>query len=94
MAGSGIIDTSQSGELLAAYDFLKKLEGVIRVADLKNTGTFSSDARDDNNHRLGRALGFIDNNRELATEMFMQEYLETTRMVRGHFTALVGELAG
>ena len=92
LAGSGIIGTGQSEELLAAYDFLKKLEGILRVADLKNTGTFSSDARDDNNHRLGRATGFIDSNRELAMELFMQEYLKITRRVRGHFTALVGEL--
>ena len=94
LARFGIIDNVQSGELLDAYDFLKKLEGVLRVADLKNISAFSSNIHDAGNQRLNRAMGYIDDDRKSATDKFMQEYLEITRKVRGHFTALVGNLSG
>jgi len=90
----GIIDTVQSGELLVDYDFLKKLEGVLRVADLKNISAFSTDIHDAGNQRLSRAMGYIDDDRKSATDQFMQEYLKVTRKVREHFTNLLGDIEG
>ncbi|MGH8119420.1 MAG: hypothetical protein ACRESK_02270 [Gammaproteobacteria bacterium] len=91
---AGIINTIQSGELLDAYDFLKRLEGALRVADLKNISAFSAHSGDAGNQRLARAMGFIDADRTGATRKFIQEYEAITRKVRGHFTELVGKLEG
>jgi glutamate-ammonia-ligase adenylyltransferase len=89
---AGFIDDHRSGELLVAYDFLKRLECVLRVADLKNVSAFSTDPQDNANQRLSRAMGYLDADRKTATERFMQEYLQVTRRVRVHFTALVGNI--
>ena len=64
----------------------------MRVADLKNVSAFSSNIQDHSNQRLARALGYLDDDIKRATERFLHEYVQVTRTVRGHFTALVGEL--
>jgi len=89
---AGFIDATRSGELLAAYDFLKRLEGVLRVADLKNISAFPANIQDGGTQRLGRAMGYLATDRMAATGKFIQEYLRVTRNVRGHFTELVGDL--
>lgn len=91
---AGIITTVQSQELLDGYDFLKRLEGVLRVADLKNVSAFPINLQDGGNQRLSRAMGCLDADRKVASEKFMQEYLHITRTVRGHFTDLVGDVEG
>ena len=91
---AGFIDDRQSREMLSAYDFLKRLESVLRVADLKNISAFSTDIQDSANQRLSRAMGYLDADRMTATERFMQEYLNVTRKVREHFTTVVGDIEG
>lgn len=94
LAETGIITGAAARELLAAYDFLKRLEGVLRVADLKNISAFPVDAGDRGNQRLACAMGFTDSNRTTAVGKFLSHYQDITSTVRRHFIALVGEPEG
>ena len=85
---SGFVDTKAVKDLTGAYDFLKKIEGILRIADLKNISSFSRNPED--NIRLSRAMGYLNESQLQAAEQFLENYQDVTGMVRGHFDNIVG----
>ena len=83
-----IINNRQKCELLNAYDYLKKIESVLRVMDLKNISTFPQDPQ--KIHVLSRAMGHADVNMDVAAGEFLNVYQLITRQVRNHFNDIVG----
>jgi len=86
----GILDSGICKDLRDAYDFLKKLEGRLRVFDMKAISSFSKDVN--NIHRLSRAMGFLGEDRNHAVQAFSDTFIEVTRRVRKHFVTILGEI--
>ncbi len=86
----GLLSQQVCYELLKAYDFLKTVEGVLRVADMKNISAFSREARD--LKVLSRAMGFRNDKSGKQAEAFLEKYRDITNNVRQHFINVVGEL--
>lgn len=85
---SGMLDESARDELLQAYDFLKAVEGVLRIMDMKNISAFSRDPHELT--VLSRALGYAGKNNLQQAKNFLAQYKLSTATVRQHFTDLVG----
>ena len=77
-------------ELIDAYNYLKRIEGILRIADLKNISSYSKNPED--NFRLSRAMGFREESQLQGAERFIENYQEVTGSIRGHFTSIVGML--
>jgi len=90
-ADAGIISDLQSRDLLAAYDFLKRIESSLRIMELKNISAFSRAPEDI--QALARAMDYIDKNQTEAAAGFLAEYGRITKLVRRHFNDLVGKVA-
>ena len=88
----GLLQEQQVDELLTAYDFLKKIEGVLRVMDMKSISAFSRDPADPGVLTLARAMGFDQDDNEASVVEFMEQYSDTTQRIRGHFIDNVGVL--
>ena len=87
---SKLLKDNDCQELLDGYDFLKKVEGVIRLFDMKSISAFSKKPEDIS--PLARAAGFIETDPILASERFLEHYLDVTNKVRQKFTEIVGEI--
>lgn len=85
-----ILNHRQARELLEHYDFLKTIEGVLRVKDMKNISVFPDDP--DAVATLARAMGYGDDNRQVAGEKFIRRYTQVTNQVRRYFNELVGQM--
>ena len=90
LVSAGIINKKSCEDLLAAYDFLKKIEGSLRLMDLKNISAFPQDVS--GVHVLARAMGYIDADHDNAALNFLNKYLEITGNVRQHFINILGEI--
>lgn len=90
LAKENILDKSTCNELLDAYDFLKQLEGRLRVHDMKSVSSFSSIAG--GVHVLARAMGYMEEDRNKAAEEFLDTYLKVTKTVRQHFKMIIGKI--
>lgn len=89
-AALGLLDREQADELLNAYDYLKRIESVLRVMDMKSISAFPASAED--NDRLARAMGHLDAEPIAAGEQFLHEYESVTAAVRQQFITVVGEI--
>ena len=89
LADTGIISDSQSTDLMTAYDFLKRIEGSLRIMDLKNISAFSREPEDI--QPLARAMDYTDYNQAGKTSEFLADYEKITGQVRSHFNNLVGK---
>lgn len=87
---SALLEDNDCQELLNAYNFLKKIEGVLRLFDMKSISAFSRNPEDIS--ALARAAGFFNKDPVLASEHFLEHYLNETSKVRQKFTEIVGEL--
>jgi [glutamine synthetase] adenylyltransferase / [glutamine synthetase]-adenylyl-L-tyrosine phosphorylase len=86
-----ILSNKQMTELLEAYDYLKHIEAILRIMDLKNISAFSRDPHDI--HVLSRAMGYINENMNIAADEFLHGYTLTTQKVRNHFNGILDVLA-
>jgi len=85
LATRKLLVAEDADELLAAYDFMKRVEAVIRLFDMKSTSAIAIQAQA--NRPVAQALGYGDD-----TDGFMEKYFSVTDGVRRIFTKLVGEL--
>jgi glutamate-ammonia-ligase adenylyltransferase len=88
LAGAGCLDRLAATELLAAYDFLKKVEARLRVFDMKPVSSFMADPAALG--PLARAMGYFGDGSGSGPEEFLAEYRRITARVRHHFTEIVG----
>ncbi len=86
----GIIGEKVCNDLLSAYDFLKKIEGRLRVFDMKTISSFSQNVGD--LHVLARAVGYLETDMDFAADRFMHDYLQATQTVREYFVTTLGEI--
>ena len=80
------LDLEDASFLLTAYDFLKKMEMIMRLIDLKSISAISSSHKQ--NVVLSRAMGFGEDH----TKELMREYLQITKKTREIFTRIVATL--
>lgn len=92
LGNKSLLTGDQVGLLLQSYDFLKRVEGVLRVADLKSVSAFSQDP--EQIQTLARAMGYARDAGSADAEGFIDEYLTVTGKVRNCFTDVVGEYPG
>ena len=85
LAACDLLAAEDVRELLAAYDFMKRMEAGIRLFDMKSISSIAMQAQA--NRPLAQALGYGDN-----TDGFMEKYYSVTDGVRHLFMKLVGEL--
>ncbi len=86
----GIISEKVCNDLLSAYDFLKQIEGRLRVFDMKAISSFSQNVGDV--HVLARAMGYLETDMDNAAERFLNDYLQATQAVRQYFVTTLGEI--
>ena len=86
----GLLDAKQSEDLIDAYDFLKRIEGRLRVYDMKSLNAFPDAPEGVIN--LARSMGHFDKDNIKAAKGFLDEYQNITTRVRGCFRELVGEI--
>jgi len=86
---AGLLNERQYADLYGAYNHLKRIEMCLRLVDLKNISAFSRNPED--LYALARGMGFRDKNPDRAACDFLDDYEQTVRRVREHFTAVVGE---
>ncbi len=86
-----LLTETQSSDLLFAYDYLKRIEGALRVADLKSISAFPQNP--DEVQVLARAMGYACDAKTTNAINFIEEYIKTTGQVRDYFTEIVGELS-
>ena len=79
----GKINKETSKFLLNAYDYLKVIEGHLRVFDMKSISTFSKDIN--KIEGLVRSTDYLDDNYQDAAKSFMDDYRNTTHRVRHIF---------
>lgn len=82
---TGCLDEKVQTELLASYDFLKKIEMSLRLFDMKSVSAFPADAG--SNIALARAMGFYDDD----GEEFINAFKKVTDKVRENFRILLGD---
>jgi len=87
LQSTGYLSGEALDELLPCYDFLKRVEGALRVADLKSISAFSQNPADVT--RLARAMGYIDGQPEENAKRFLDHYQQTTEAVRTLFNSLM-----
>ncbi|MBI4005560.1 MAG: hypothetical protein HY356_02725 [Gammaproteobacteria bacterium] len=90
LENTGIIKETLCNDLLEAYNFLKKIEGCLRLTDLKSISTFSQDVN--GVHVLARAMGYIDEDFDRAAHKFLENYQKVTQGVRRNFISILGEV--
>ena len=83
-----LLNTKQKSELLKAYDYLKKIESVLRVMDLKCISAFPQEAH--KVHVLSRAMGHSGEDMDNAADEFINDYRLMTSLVRENFNDIVG----
>jgi len=84
LAEARLLTSDVVGTLLQAYAFLKSVESCVRLFDMKPISTIPADHRE--NAAPAMATGFGRD-----TEAFMENYLATTRTVRGEFEIIFAE---
>ena len=89
LSNLGLLNVDQANDLIDAYDFLKQIEGRLRIYDMKSVSAFTKDPAGIVN--LARSMGFIDEDSIKAAKEFLDKYHNITTSVRGHFHELVGE---
>ncbi len=87
---AGIIGEKVCNDLLSAYDFLKMIEGRLRVFDMKTISSFSQNVGD--LHVLARAMGYLETDVDNAADRFLNDYLQATQTVRKYFVTILGEI--
>jgi glutamate-ammonia-ligase adenylyltransferase len=83
LSEAGKINKETCEFLLNAYDYLKVIEGHLRVFDMKSISTFSNDIN--KIEGLVRSMEYLDDNYQDAAESFMDDYRNTTHRVRHMF---------
>jgi len=73
--------------LVGAYDFFKRVEGRLRVFDMKPLHTFSRDPAD--LQILARAMGYEGSRSRTSVVQFLEDYKATTNYVRDCFEKIV-----
>ncbi len=91
LANLGCISTKARDDLLHAYNYLKTIEGVLRVHDMKNVNAFPRDPGAVS--VVARALGELHADPEQSGRNFLHTYVDTTRQVRRYFSELVGDIS-
>lgn len=89
----GLLPDHRVNGLLMAYDFLKQIEAVLRVMDMKNISAFPSDPETQEVSILARATGFTATDSDDDVTGFLEKYNETTGQVRSCFIEAVGDPA-
>jgi glutamate-ammonia-ligase adenylyltransferase len=84
-----ILHDDEADALLKGYDYLKRAEGVLRVADMKNINSFPQDPAEVG--VLARAMGHYETDKVVAGEKFIEEYLKNTQQIRLYFNQLTGQ---
>lgn len=87
LAACNLLESEDVSELLAAYDFMKRIEAGIRLFDMKSISTIAIQGQA--NRPLAQALGYGED-----TDGFMEQYFSVTDGVRRIFTEVVGDLRG
>ncbi|SMN10946.1 Glutamate-ammonia-ligase adenylyltransferase [uncultured Candidatus Thioglobus sp.] len=67
-------------ELLQVYDYLKRIEGNLRVFDMKTIDTLSQDT--DVTTRVARSMGYLQADRKQAGQEFLVDYQKQVHNVR------------
>ncbi len=80
---SGKLAKNKSEKLLSAYNFLKMIEGHLRIFDMKSISTFSKEV--DKLNSLVRSMGYVDEDVESSVNKFIDDYQATTQGVRQIF---------
>lgn len=88
----GILDEEQTGFLLEGYNFLKKIEGVLRMRDLKSIGAFPREQTDPEIVALARAMGFCQEDSKTSATEFLAEYTRLTEQIRNCFINVIGSI--
>ncbi len=86
LSAAGKIDNEVSEFLLESYDYLKIIEGHIRVFDMKSISTFPKDIA--KNVGLVRSMNYLDDNIENAAGQFIDDYRNMTQKTRNIFNEI------
>lgn len=87
LAAASLMPAEQAASLRVAYDFLKRVESVLRVYDMKNISCFrSTEAR---LPVLARAMGYVRQDGTGDAQEFLGEYQRVTARVRQIFTQVL-----
>lgn len=86
LSEAGVIDNADSQFLLEAYNYLKIIEGRIRVFDMKPISSFAKNIGDGDG--LVRSMNFLNDNTQITAEQFTNEYKNTTQRVRCIFNKI------
>ena len=84
-----LIEREVAGSLLAGYDFLKRLEGRLRLFDMQPVSAFST--QPEQLARLARGIGFSNDTHAEAGATLVEEYRRVTNEVRNAMQALLAE---
>lgn len=83
LSAAGKLDPGKTELLLNAYDYLKTIEGHLRIFDMKSISTFSKEP--DKLNGLVRSMGYFDESLEVSANKFLHDYQAKTRAVRQIF---------
>ena len=86
----GLLDGSSCQELIEAYNYLKRIEGALRMFDMKSISAFSKQPAEV--YSLARAMGYFNKDMAHSSELFLENYLDIVKNVRQKFIKILGEL--
>jgi len=84
----GLLDSSTCQELIEAYNFMKRIEGTLRMFDMKSISAFSKQPTEI--YSLARAMGYFNKDLAHSSELFMENYLDIAKNVRQNFIKILG----
>jgi glutamate-ammonia-ligase adenylyltransferase len=87
----GIIDSQTHAELRDAYDFLRAIEGRLRLIQNRSVGALPQSPVE--LERLARRLNYESADRDGSVAAFLADLEAVTRRTRGHFDRIVGSTA-
>jgi glutamate-ammonia-ligase adenylyltransferase len=87
----GIIDSRTHAELRDAYDFLRAIEGRLRLIQNRSVGELPQSPVE--LERLARRLNYESADRDGSVAAFLADLQAVTRRTRGHFDRIVGSTA-
>jgi len=90
LSTKGLLDSSTCQELIEAYNFMKRIEGALRMFDMKSISAFSKQPSEI--HSLARAMGYFNKDLTHSSELFLESYLDITKNVRQNFIKTLGEI--